>query len=163
MMTIERNVTALCRPSVLNASDTRKSIWCTSTASLLRGSRPSPVPSGPHGGLGKLGPVLGERGEPEPQILLDGPVAQKNDPLRVVSNELVVVRRHENGGSGAIDPQQDLEDLLRHLGVEIPRGLVREKDLGAVDDRASDRHPLLLASGERHRPVVSFVIETHLA
>ena len=40
-----------------------------------------------------------------------------------------------------------LHDLIRTGGVEVPRGLIAEDDLGIVDQGPGDGHPLLLTAG----------------
>ena len=51
--------------------------------------------------------------------------------------------------------------LLAGRGVEIPGGLVGEEEARPVDQRAGDRHPLLLAAGELAGIVPQPVVETH--
>ena len=59
----------------------------------------------------------------------------------------------ENDGDALllVEPLEHLEDLLARARIEVPRRLVREEHLGAVDERARDGDALLLAAGELGR------------
>ena len=63
---------------------------------------------------------------------------------------------HQNESSA--DPPADGQDILQHFParfpVEVPRRLVREDQLGPVDERPCDSHPLLLASRQLARLVM---------
>src|SRR5690606_29710633 len=50
--------------------------------------------------------------------------------------------------AGGIELLEHRHDLLRSMAVEGAGWLIRQQDLGIVDQRPSNRHPLLLAAGE---------------
>ena len=50
--------------------------------------------------------------------------------------------------SSRTDRRRKLSTSAPDAGVEVAGGLVGEDDLGLGDERAGDRHPLLLAAGE---------------
>src|SRR3712207_6853193 len=52
-------------------------------------------------------------------------------------SDVVVVRRHDHGGAGAVDPLEQQHDPLARLGVEVAGGLVGEQHQRA--DRKSTR------------------------
>src|SRR5882762_2461662 len=60
--------------------------------------------------------------------------------------QLWIVRHHQNGGPGRIDLQEQIHDLARHGGVQIPRGLVRQDNPRVSTDGARDRYTLLLTA-----------------
>src|SRR6185503_17460210 len=63
--------------------------------------------------------------------------------------ELAVERLHEG------------QDVLGALGVEVARGLVRDKHAGVAHDRARDGHALLLSARELPRIVAGAVGQAH--
>ncbi|MNC86055.1 hypothetical protein D3C83_16850 [compost metagenome] len=66
-----------------------------------------------------------------------------------------------------VDVLEDAQDVERDLGVEVPGRLVGQQDERVVDERARDRHPLLLAARELLRVVMQAAAEAdapqHLA
>ena len=66
------------------------------------------------------------------------------DPLDGAS----VVGGHDECRALFLHGEKVLEDLQRKSRVEVARGFVGEQDLGPVDQRTSERDPLLLAAGE---------------
>src|SRR2546428_430303 len=62
-------------------------------------------------------------------------------------DDVVVVRRHEDGGAGAVDPLQQRHDVLACLRVEISGRLVGEQHERPVDECARNGYALLLAPG----------------
>src|SRR5215208_1091206 len=74
-------------------------------------------------------------------------------PAHLVDH-LLVVGRHDHGGPGAVDPVDQLHDPDRGLGIEVAGGLVGQQQWRVVDERARDRHALLLAAGQLVRQVV---------
>ena len=59
--------------------------------------------------------------------------------------------------------RKSAEDLPRQVGVEVAGGLVGDQDVRLVDQRAGDRHPLLLAARELGREGVQAMGEPHPA
>lgn len=47
--------------------------------------------------------------------------------------------------------------LLAQLGVQVGQGLIQQKDVGAHDQRACDRHALLLATRESGNTLVQLL------
>src|SRR4051794_3068942 len=72
---------------------------------------------------------------------LDDPSAHRVDDARVV-------RGHDDGGPRPVDAVEQSHDADGRLGVQVPGRFVGEQDQRAVDERASDRHPLLLTAGQ---------------
>src|SRR5438132_10736676 len=60
-------------------------------------------------------------------------------------DDLAVVGRHHHRRASRVDLQQQLDDFPRGRRVEVPGGLIREKNPRVVDECPGDRHPLLLA------------------
>ena len=58
---------------------------------------------------------------------------------------------------------EEREDLVARLAVEVAGGLVGEDDRRVLQERAGDRHALLLAAREARRLVAHPVAEPHLA
>ena len=56
-----------------------------------------------------------------------------------------------DGGAGAVDAVEDAHDADGGRRVEVPGGLVGEQDQRSVHERAGDRDPLLLTTGELGR------------
>ena len=60
-----------------------------------------------------------------------------------------------------VELAEEIQDLVRALAIEIAGGLVRDEDLRIGDDRAGDRHALLLAAGELPGIMVFPALEAH--
>src|SRR5215467_1555798 len=60
--------------------------------------------------------------------------------------DLPIVRGHHDGHSRRVDAQEDLHDLPGSRWVQVAGRLVGDKEAGPVNERARDRHPLLLAA-----------------
>src|SRR3954454_6889153 len=74
-------------------------------------------------------------------VELDDPPAHRVDDVRVV-------RRHDHGRAGAVDPVEQPHDADAGRRVEVAGGLVGEQDDRAVHESAGDRDPLLLAAAQ---------------
>src|SRR5688572_24613269 len=92
---------------------------------------------------------------PIPQL----PLLDRHDAFPHSPDELDVVRRDENGRAPDVDLEKELHDLLREHRVEVPRGLIGEKEHGLVHDSQRDRRALLLAARELARARVHPVME----
>src|SRR5437588_11012565 len=77
----------------------------------------------------------------------DLPVADEHHAVGVASDARVV-RDHDYGLPAFVQPPQQRHHMVAAAPIEVARRLVRENDLGVVDQRACDRGPLLLAAGE---------------
>jgi hypothetical protein len=71
---------------------------------------------------------------------------QLDNPLPHRVDDVVVMRCHHHRRPGAIDPLQQIHDVLTRVRVEVAGGLVGQQDQRPVDKRAGDRDPLLLAT-----------------
>ena len=60
----------------------------------------------------------------------------------------MVVSRHDDGGTGAVDSVEDAHDSDGRRRVEVSGRLIGEEDERAVDERSCDRDTLLLTAGE---------------
>ena len=87
--------------------------------------------------------------------LLDAAVRHHRDPVRHRQRLLLVVGHvDERDPDLALDPLQLELQPLAELQVERAERLVEQQHLGQVDERAGQRHPLLLAARELVRPAV---------
>src|SRR5262245_1986846 len=88
-------------------------------------------------------------------------VEQPDGPLRL-GGLVGIVRDHDDRAPFArVEVLQDPHDLVAHLAVEIPRGLVGGEYLRRADDRPRDGDPLLLAAGELAGEVADAGGEAH--
>jgi hypothetical protein len=62
--------------------------------------------------------------------------------------------RHDHGGTGLIDAVEETHDALACRRVEVACRLVSEQDQRPVDECASDRYTLLLATGQLVRQAI---------
>ena len=79
-------------------------------------------------------------------------VEQPDDPGRS-RGEPLIVRHHDDRGPGLVEFLEDGDDLVAHLAVEIPGGLIGEQDARAADDRPRDGDTLALAPRKLRREV----------
>ena len=87
--------------------------------------------------------------------VLDQRAVADGEGLVGVGHELRVVGREDEGGARfRLHAAHELDDRGAGVGVEVGGRLVGEHDLRRLDERARDRHALLLAAGELVRPVV---------
>src|SRR5512139_706893 len=81
------------------------------------------------------------------------PVAE-GEQARREGRDVVLVRHQDHGDAGAVLLLQQRHHLEARRRVERAGGLVGEDQLGVVDERAGDRHPLLLPARELGRVMV---------
>src|SRR5262245_2596767 len=81
--------------------------------------------------------------------------------LRALGGVRIVGHHHDGLLELPVQPVDEREHLFRGLAVEVTRRLVGEQHLGVGDDRARDRHALLLAARELARVVLEPVPEAH--
>jgi hypothetical protein len=86
----------------------------------------------------------------------DAPMV-KFDPTIGETRDSRIVGDHHDGAALVVEVAQQAKNDLLVVLVEIPRGLVRQDDLGVVDECASDADTLLLAARHVRRQVVSAV------
>ena len=81
-------------------------------------------------------------------FLDDAAVLHVDDTVGV--DEVLGVVRHQDDGLlvDLVQFLQDLEHVLGALGIEVADRLVRENDVGIVDERTGDGDALLLSAGE---------------
>ncbi len=77
----------------------------------------------------------------------DAAIRQVDHAVSDVRDGAVVSDYRSRGTEFAIDAFDGLEDNDAGRNVQCARGLVAEQDVGALCDRARDRHALLLAAG----------------
>src|SRR5215471_12647725 len=92
-------------------------------------------------------------GGPLEARVLDAPVLEADDAAGR-RRDVVLVRDHDDGHSPGVDLLEEAHDLERRRRVERPRRLVGQDDLGLGDQRARDRHALLLAPRHLRGPVL---------
>ena len=72
-----------------------------------------------------------------------------------------IVRDHDDGLSQLlVQLTQHLQHNFRIPGVQVAGGLIRQDDLGLVDDGASDGHALLFPAGKLGRAMAQAVAQT---
>ena len=82
-------------------------------------------------------------------LVADDPaLLEGDDALPERGHQVGVVGCHQHRDAELVDPEQELEDLPRDERVEVAGRLVGDDDPRVVDQRASDRGPLLLAARE---------------
>jgi hypothetical protein len=65
-----------------------------------------------------------------------------------MGRDISFVGHQDNGISGFMKAGEQGHDLGTGLGIEIPRGLVREQNRRIVHQSASDRYALALTPGQ---------------
>ena len=78
-------------------------------------------------------------------------VIQLDRSIARPANEIQIVRRHDDRGARGVDVAQQLEDAARRPLVQVSGRLVRDQDERIVDERARDRHALLLSARKLSR------------
>ena len=61
-----------------------------------------------------------------------------------------------------IEPTEQLLKRLPHGLVQIAGRLVRQHDIGRIDERPHNCHPLLFSSREFSRPMMQPITQTHI-
>src|SRR5712692_2690747 len=89
---------------------------------------------------------------------LDQPVAPLGPPGEVG----IVGRNEERDAPFRLQPREQVVDDLARLRVEVPGRLVRQDQLGRVDQGPGDRDALLLAARELARPMAQAIAEPDL-
>jgi hypothetical protein len=90
--------------------------------------------------------------------VVDEPAVFHSDPPRDLPGEVHVVGHDQEGHLVlVVDAKQEVVDLVRGAGVEVAGRLVGQQQARAHDQRAGDRHALLLATGELAGAVVQAV------
>src|SRR5213082_133039 len=100
--------------------------------------------------MSPLRPTLGS-GRPPPSRN-EAAVAEPETAVGGRCRGLVVRDEEDRRPALGSDPRDEGEHLRRGLGVERTGRLVGEEKPRAVRERARDRDPLALATGERRRP-----------
>src|ERR687898_3495831 len=90
----------------------------------------------------------------------DEAVAHADDPVAAGTDLEIVRDEHHGLPPLRVEPAQDAEDLGGARRVEIAGRLVAKDQNWVVDQRAGDRHALLLTAGELHRAMASPVTQT---
>src|SRR5438552_18001869 len=86
-------------------------------------------------------------------VIQDEAISHDNIALRIGS-DVLFVRHHDDCDSALVELLKDRHDFDACAAVEIASGLICEQDLGVVDQRARDCHPLLLAAGALARMLI---------
>ena len=71
------------------------------------------------------------------------------------------MRDQYNRCSVLIDLLEQLNNLVRMNGIEIPRWLIGDENLWSMDKGTSNRYALLLTTGKLPRISMSFVVESY--
>ena len=81
---------------------------------------------------------------------MDAAVLERHGAGAVAQGVIDLMQGHHHGLAVlAVDVGEDFHDPARRLRVERGDGFVGEDHLGLLGQRTGDRHPLLLAAGER--------------
>ena len=78
----------------------------------------------------------------------DFTVGDVDDTSAEVTDQIVLMSNHEYSSTLIVDALEELDYLVGELGVDITRRLVRDDELGVVDECARDSNSLLLAARE---------------
>ena len=89
----------------------------------------------------------------------DAPIAESHESVGNGGGFLAVSGENRGGVLFASEALQKIEDHITGGGVEIAGGLVGEKELWRVHQRAGDGHALHLAAGELVRKTVAEAVE----
>ena len=84
-------------------------------------------------------------------------VAQRDDAVRMRGQRGVVRHHHQRRAFPPVEFQQQFEHLLAGLAIQIAGRLIGQQNRRLRDERAGQRHALLLAAGKLHRIVVQAV------
>ena len=57
-----------------------------------------------------------------------------------------IMRGHNNGRAQPIEPVEQMQQALRHLGIDVAGRLVGDQQIGATDDCARNCNALLFAA-----------------
>ncbi len=76
-----------------------------------------------------------------------------------VPDELSVMGADKNSRPFCVDILEQTHDFKGQFCIEIPCRLIRQDDLGAVDDRPRDRHSLLFSVREMRRVFPHFIVQ----
>ena len=68
---------------------------------------------------------------------------------------------HECGAVLAVEFEDEIDHRSGVLTIEIPSRLITKEDLGFVNKRACQGHPLLLTTGELHRIMILAIAQPH--
>ncbi len=93
-------------------------------------------------------------------INLDLAVLQANDSFGVCC-DLVFMGDHNDRASFVIEPLKEGHDFIRRHRIEIACRFVGKDKIGIVHQRAGNRHPLLLTTGQLGGPVAESITESH--
>ena len=78
------------------------------------------------------------------------------------AGDIGLVRDEHDGDALAVEGAEQPHDLIRGFSIERPRRLVCQQQPRIVDERARDRHALLLAAGELLRAMLQAVARSDL-
>src|SRR5438309_4629049 len=79
-------------------------------------------------------------------LLHNKPMIHEDDAVGGVARKAHLMADHQHGHAAALELAHDVEDAAHELRIERGGGLVEQHHLGFERERASDRHPLLLAA-----------------
>src|SRR6185312_1680807 len=94
-------------------------------------------------------------------ILNDLAVAHVHDAPRR-AGEALVVRHDHDGRSIGIQPAEERDDLLAGSCVQLTSRLIGEEQRRTIRERARDRDPLLLSSGQLRWPMTHAITQIHV-
>ncbi|MEN9680400.1 MAG: hypothetical protein RLZZ627_293, partial [Pseudomonadota bacterium] len=75
-------------------------------------------------------------------------------------DQMLVVACDQDGDADGVEILKHPHDFLGKLGIEIAGGLIREDQLGFVDNCPGNSDALLLSARERHRQAFFFLEKT---
>lgn len=74
----------------------------------------------------------------------EAPIAHNKRPP-TIPRDVQLMSDHDNGHAALVELLKNAHDLDARYAVQIPRGLVRQKKRGPIDQRPRYRNTLLLA------------------
>ena len=89
-------------------------------------------------------------------IALDHSVHDANGPMGV-GGHVGIVRHQDDGDSLGVELLEHPQDFDARVRIEVARRLVGQQQARAIDQRAADRHPLLLPARHLRRLVMDSV------
>ena len=82
------------------------------------------------------------------RVFVVQPAAAQHQPSVGMGGDVLFVGDHDDGAALAVQPVEQLQDLVCGLQVQAAGGFVDQQKLGVADQRPSDGHALHLAAGE---------------
>src|SRR5690606_34471401 len=90
------------------------------------------------------------------------PAITNMDDSRGVLGHIIFMSDHDDGPAALfVQAVKKRKDLFAGMGIQVASRLIRQDQDGVVDQRARNRHPLLLPSRKLAWKMVSAIRKTH--